>query len=145
MFQYPVEQGPGIRHTLIVTFHRPVIDLGQNVALVTVGTKPVTTIWLQRDGTDEIRFVLTDPLDSVTGTPMRIVPSHAYRIDIITDPNIRSVTVSSQQTNLLTGILSSIGPGVVHPSPSSSGSPSPMSVVDATGPAPTMSLCRSLP
>jgi hypothetical protein len=39
---YPVELGPGFHHTLELTFHGPVQELGQSVPLATVGTTTIS-------------------------------------------------------------------------------------------------------
>jgi hypothetical protein len=44
---HPVELGPDVRHTLDITLHGPVTDIGRGVSLVTVGTKSASTISLQ--------------------------------------------------------------------------------------------------
>jgi hypothetical protein len=114
--------------------------------LVTVGTNAASTISVQPYGAGEIRFSLTDPRGSTLGAPVRVEEDRTVRITVVTDPNIHLVTVTSRQGQLLEGILSSHGPVVVHPLHSNPGQPPlAMTVVDATGPAPDMSLCRSLP
>jgi hypothetical protein len=143
---YPVELGPDVRHTLDLTFRGPVTNLGKSVPLVTIGTHALSTISVQPFGAGEVRFSLTDPRGSALGTPLRVEGGRTYRITIVTDPNLHVVSVSSPEGNLLSGLLSSHGPVVVHTLDSGPGQPPPaMTVVDATGPAPDMALCRSLP
>jgi hypothetical protein len=143
---YPVELGPEVIHTLDVTFRGPVADIGKSVPLVTVGTHAASTISVQPYGVGEIRFALTDPRGSALGAPVRVVEDRTLRITVATDPNIHLASVTSHQGQLLQGLLSSQGPVVVHTLHSTAGQPPlAMTVVDTTGPAPDMSLCRSLP
>ena len=143
---YPVELGPDVSHTLDVTFHGPVTNIGKSLPIVTVGTKAMSTISVQPYGVGKIRFRLTDPGGSALGTPVRVEPGRTYRFTIVTEPNIHFASVSSPQGHLLNGLLSTQGPVVLHTHHSNPGQLNPpMTVVDATGPAPDMSLCRSLP
>jgi hypothetical protein len=138
---YPVELGPGVRHVLDITFHGPVEDIGQSVPLLRVGAHTILSV--HPYGTDGIRFGLKDPLGSVVGSPMRVEIDRTYQISFVTDQFLHSVSISSQQGSLLRGIFS--GRGKVLVGTLRSSSRQPMTVTNASGPPPNVSLCRSLP
>jgi hypothetical protein len=141
----PVELGPSIRHTLDITFHAPITDIGSSVPLVKVGTKSVSSVSVQPYGTGAIRFSFAGPLGSAVSKPVPVQQSRTYRFTILTDPNVHDVSVRSGQGELLNGVLASPGPVVVHTMDSKLGHPPPpMTVIEETGPASDMSLCRSL-
>ena len=142
----PVELGQSIRHTLDITFHAPITDIGSSIPLVTVGTKPASILSVQPYGTDAIRFSFAGPFGSAVSTAVPIQESRTYRFTIVTDSNVHDVSVTAGQDELLSGVLASPGPVLVHTTNFSLGHPPPpMTVIEATGPTPDMSLCRSLP
>ncbi len=141
-----VELGPGVRHTLDITFHGPVADTSSGVPLVTVGTKMGSTISVQPYGSDEVRFVLKGPFGSTMGLPMKIESSRTYPITIVSDPYLHEMSVSSQQSVLLSGGLFGEAPILVHVESSKVGQPPlPITVAEASDPSQSKTLCQSLP
>ncbi len=142
---YPIELGPGVLHTLDITFRGAVSQLGSGLPLVTFGTRSATTVFVEPDGVHDIRFMLKGPSGSTTGSPVPVNGSQVYRFSIITDQNLDSVSVTSRRGTLLTGYSSSHGRVFVHTLQSGPGkSPLPVTVANVKGSAPNMSLCRSL-
>ncbi len=144
-----VEQGPEVRHTLDITFHGPVADIGSSVPLISIGTPIVGTISVEPYGTSAIRFSLKYPLGSSPGTPMQVEEGRTYQITFVTDPYLHYVSITSQQGILLSDIslflLSPGGPVVVHTTQSGPvHAQQPMTVVEAKGSVANVSLCRSL-
>ncbi len=139
---YPVQLGPDLLHTLNITPGKLTFP-EESVPLVTIGTKAVSTIYLQRFADGHIRFSLSDPYSSAVGTTIPVTKSGTYRVEILTDPYRHLVSVTWRGTNVLTGILSSHGPVVVLPLRPTSGQPPPPTVVELSSGTST-SLCRSL-
>ena len=141
----PVELGPSIRHTVDITFHAPITDIGSSVPLVTVGAKSVSVLSVQAYGTGAIRFSFAGPLGSVVSTAVPIQESKTYRFTILTDSNVHEVSVTSGQEELLSGVLASSGPVLVHTTNSGPGQTlPPLTVTEPIGPRPDMALCRGL-
>ena len=142
---FPVELGPGVRHTLDITFNEPIAGNGESVPLLSVGSRSASTISVQPYGTREFRFTLTGPGGISVSIPVPLTVHRTYRITIVTDPYLHLVSITSGQSELLHSYLLSQGPIVVHTFPTNSVQSSvPVTVADMTGPAPDMSLCRSL-
>ena len=88
------------RHTLDITFHAPITDIGSSIPLVTVGTKPASILSVQPYGTDAIRFSFAGPFGSAVSTAVPIQESRTYRFTIVTDSNVHDVSVTAGQDKL---------------------------------------------
>ena len=148
----PVELGAGVVHTLDVTVHQPDQLVGQSIPLLSTGK---ATVVMQADGPRSFRFWLTDPLLSTTvkdpltlgASKIRLVPNHTYAFSIVTDQerHIVEVFAGGGDSPIMEGTLASTGAVKVYAGPLSAvGKTSAISVVDRTGAAPAMPLCRSL-
>ena len=141
----PVEQSRGINHTFTVEFNRTVRPSDGPVVLLTYGK---STLVLQPTGTDRVRFVVEDPgAPSVTWPPastasVTVVPHTAYGVEAMTDPNMKEILAGGMGVGIQ-HYLAGDGPAVVVTGPSG-GTPSLATVSDASAPAPSMALCRSL-
>jgi hypothetical protein len=137
-----VEQGPAVRHTLNITFHGPVADIGTSVPVISLGTPTVSSISVEPYGTGAIRFSITG---SSPGTAMQVQQGRTYQITFVTDPYLHYASVTSQQGTLLTGAIFGGGPVVVHTTQSGPvHAQQPMTVTEPKGAVPNVSLCRSL-
>lgn len=143
-FWKTVEQGQSVRHTLDITFNGPLADIGSSVPLISIGTPIVSTISVEPYGTAAIRFSLKNPRGSSSGRAMQVEEGRTYQITFVTDPNLHLVSVTSQQGTLLSGFYPG-GPVVVHTTQFDPVHPQqPMTVSEAKGSVPNVSLCRSL-
>jgi hypothetical protein len=138
----PVEQGPGIIHLVQVDFRRPVAPGDPAVTLLNWGR---TRVQLVPAGSNSVRTVVEDPGGSTTAwPPLRTAPQAvaagiAYTLEIVTDPNLNSVVAGGLGGGIV-HYLAGKGPAVVPP-PSDSAQ---ASVIDVTGPTPSMALCHHL-
>jgi hypothetical protein len=145
----PVEQGPGINHTIDFSFDQPVAALHQAVPVVTVGR---SSLVIEPAGAGQVRFRVENPgapspdYPSAVGSPWRPVLHYVYQLDVMTDPYLRSIFAQfSNGDGIVSHYLAGRGPAVVQTTgPATSGGPPPVSVTDVTGPPPNMGLCRAL-
>ncbi len=141
----PVEQGPGINHTLTVEFHDTVRRGDPPVRLLTYGK---TSLLLVPTGTNRVHFVLTDPgAPSVTWPPattasVAVVPGTAYGVVAMTDPNMKTILAGGMGVGIQ-HFLGGDGPAVVAATGAGSAS-GPATVTEIATPASSMALCRSL-
>lgn len=141
----PVERGPSALHALAITFRGAVARLGHGLPLVTIGTRSASTIFVEPDGKHDVRFVLRRPNGSTIGSPVPAKANEVYRISIITDQYLDSVSVTSPGGTLLSGFSSSQGRITLHTLQSGSGKFAlSITVTNATASLPKTSLCRSL-
>lgn len=137
----PVEQGPGITSLVQVVFHHPVAAGDPAVTLLTWGQ---TRVLLEPSGPDTVRTVVEDPggpagvWPPLSTAPQPVVPGTVYTMEIITDPNLNSIVAGGLGGGIV-HYLAGRGPAVVHGSTGDLAS-----VTDATGPPPSMALCRKL-
>ena len=140
----PVEQGPGISHTLEVVFRRPVAAGDAPVTLLSWGP---TRVDLVPSGAGSVRTVVTDPggppgaWPPLSTGPQRVEPGVGYRITVVTDPYLQSITAGGLGGGIV-HFLAGSGPAVLHTTPAGPGDGSLASVTDVTGPPPSMALCR---
>ncbi len=146
----PVEQGPGINHTIGFAFNQPVSQLRRSLPVMTFGQ---STLVLEPAGPGRARFRLENPgaasvpWPSATGWsfPVNNVRKGYYQINVMTDPNLNSIEVWWYGSKMFGHYLAGRGPAVVEPTRAAPGGPPPtVSVWDMTGPAPNMKLCRSI-
>jgi hypothetical protein len=96
-------------------------------------------------GKHDFRFVLMTSNGSTIGSPVPAKANQVYRISIITDQYLDSVSVTSVGGTVLSGFSSSQGRITLHTLQSGSGKvPLPITVTNAGASLPKMSLCRSL-
>ncbi len=134
------------RHTLDITIHGPTSKLGQEVPLMTVGTRSPYQLSMIPNGVGHIRFVLRSAQAPIVGLPMQVEPDTTYRLTIDTDLTEDYLSVTSQSGEVLLESFRPLhNPIVVHTQNSHAGGPPvPVSVVDISRPASKDSLCRSL-
>ena len=142
----PVEQGPGINHTLTVEFHGTVRRGDPPVRLLTYGT---SSLVLVPTGTDRVRFVLEHPgapsvaWPPATTAPVTVVPHMAYGVVAMTDPNLKTMLAGGMGVGIQ-HYLAGDGPAVVATTATGAASGSTATVTAIATPAPSMQLCRSL-
>ncbi len=142
-----VEQGPGINHTLHLSFARPPQPGDPPVTLMTYGA---TSLVLQTTGVGRVRLAVVNAgAPNVTWPPavsnsQRVQLHRRYALTVQTDPNLHSISVNG----LGGGIghyLAGSGPAVIMTTgASSSAGNGSVSVVDASRPSPPTKLCQSL-
>ena len=145
----PVEQGPGINHTIDFSFDQPVSALHQAVPVVSVGRSALV---IEPAGAGQVRFRVENPgalapgYPSAVGSPWQPVLHYVYQLDVMTDPYLRSIFAQFSNGNgIVSHYLAGRGPAVVqNTGPATGGSAPVLSVTDVTGPPPNMSLCRGL-
>jgi hypothetical protein len=143
----PVEQGPGIKHALTVTFNRTMNRSDAPVALLTYGKSILVAV---PTGADHFRLQVDNPgAPGVTWPPaatnsFEVKEGTPYRITVVTDPNLQSIEVEGLGDGI-EHYLAGKGPALVHATGDAAGtSPPPVSVVDSTKGEPSMALCKSL-
>jgi hypothetical protein len=140
----PVEQGPGITHVLRVVFRHPVAAGDPSVPLLSWGA---TEVLLVPAGAGTVRTVVEHPggpsgsWPPLSTGPQSVVPGVAYSLEIITDPNLHSITAGGLGGGVV-HYLAGPGPAVLHTT--SDGASVPVTVEDATGPPPSMALCHAV-
>jgi hypothetical protein len=143
----PVEQGPGINHTMTVEFNRTVRAGDRPVVLLTYGP---SSLVLEPTGTDRVRFVVEHagapsvhwPPTSTASVP--VVPHTVYGVVAMTDPNMKEILAGGMGVGV-EHYLAGDGPAVVVTTPASSGNDAgPVTVTDISPAPSSMSLCRSL-
>lgn len=91
------------------------IEFEQNGECYDKGPKvSVSILSVQPDGSRAIRGSIAGPLGSVVSTAVPVQESRTYRFTILTDSNVHDVSVTSGQEELLSGVLASSGPVLVH-------------------------------
>jgi len=148
----PVEQGPGINHTLTVEFNRAVRPTDRPVVLLTYGK---ATLLLEPTGSDRVRFVVQDPgapsvhWPPATTSSVAVVPHTVYGVEAMTDPNMHEILAGGMGVGIQ-HYLAGDGPAVVAVTPPTTGQAAPtgqagLATVSDISPAPfSMALCRSL-
>jgi len=144
----PVEQGPGINHTIDLAFDRPASALGRALPIVTVGHSALV---IEPAGAGLVRFRVVNPgapapaYPSAVGSPWRPTLRVVYQLDVMTDPYLRSIYVKfANGAGIVSHYLAGRGPALVQTTSAATGDHLPVSVSDVLGPPPSMSLCRSL-
>jgi hypothetical protein len=145
----PVEQGPGINHTIDFSFDQPVSALHQAVPVVSVGRSALV---IEPAGVGQVRFRVENPgapspdYPSAVGSPWQPVLHYVYQLDVMTDPYLRSIFAQFSNGNgIVSHYLAGRGPAVVqNTGPATGGGAPVLSVTDVTVPPPNMSLCRGL-
>ena len=142
-----VEQGPGINHTLHLSFAQLPQPGDPAVTLMTYGA---TSLVLQTTAVGRVRLAAVNAgAPNVTWPPavsnsQRVQLHRRYALTIMTDPNLHSISVNG----LGGGIghyLAGSGPAVIMTTGASSGAGNGyLSVVDASRPSPPTKLCQSL-
>jgi hypothetical protein len=140
----PVQQGPGIIHTVSVTFNVPQQDVTTPVPILTFGK---TTLYVEQGAYQNIQLQVVNAgakgisFPTTTGGAYPIVPHINYTFDIVTDPNMNAIEVSRLGSKILGHYLPGRGPATVLTTPGSS----PVAVSDVTQPGSSQTgLCRSL-
>ncbi len=142
----PVEQGPGISHTLEVVFRHPVEPGDPAVTLVSWGR---TLVQLVPSGVDSVRTVVSDPggpagaWPPLSTGPQPVEAGVPYQITVITDPYLQSITAGGLGGGIV-HFLAGSGPAVLHTTPEGAPDTSAVSVTDATGAPPSMALCHQV-
>jgi hypothetical protein len=142
----PVEQAPGINHTLAVTFNRGTKTPLPPVPLLTFGA---TTLAVGT-GPGFAQLVILNPSDpadwpGTAGGTFQIKIHHTYRIEVMTDPNLNYLRVVWFGQKDIEHYLQGPGPAVVDATPTTSGGAQPPdTVTNVTSPAPPMRICESL-
>ncbi len=146
----PVEQGPGISHTVGFTFNRSERYFNTPIPLLTYGK---STVELRPYSPGMVQIVVLNSGTPITwppavGWPFPIKYVHAqYRFTAVTDPNLNSISIVWYGTKMLGHYLGGSGPAVVKatPPPTSSTSALPVvTVAPVPTPPSTMRLCKSL-
>jgi hypothetical protein len=143
----PVEQGPGINSRVLVTYTSPASAFGRGIPLLSIGHD---TVVIRSAGKRSVQFVLDKPFSSSPGKVFTPRPGKTYHLIVETDPYLNRIVVNQGPINVISGVLSGIGPGVppliLHnqPAPGQRRAPGPMTVARGRLPAQDMSLCRSL-
>ncbi len=139
----PVEQGAGINHVIEVEFSRPVIRTDAPVPLLRFSK---ATLYAVPVGDGVIRLEVRGagaPSVSwppASSDPVSVSPHTAYRITVMTDPNLQSIVVGG----LGVGVghyLAGTGPAVVA---ATNGTGGIASVTELRSPPAPTTLCRSL-
>jgi hypothetical protein len=140
----PVEQGPGIIHTIDVTFNEPQRDVVPPVPILNFGK---TTLYVEQ-GTDEnIQLQVVNAgassisFPTTTGGAFPIVDHITYQFQVVTDPNMNAIEVSRLGSKILGHYLPGSGPATVLNTPPNS----PVAVSDVTQPdSGQVNLCQTL-
>jgi hypothetical protein len=143
----PVEQGPGVNHTMTIEFNRTVRSSDRPVVLLTYGKSSLVVV---PTGTDRVRFEVLDPGDpSVSWPPattasVTVAPHTSYGVVAMTDPNMKMILAGGMGVGI-EHYLAGDGPAVVATTPAADGGGAGLATVtDISQPAPPMTLCRSL-
>ncbi len=142
----PVEQS-GYRNVLRVTFNKPMSGSGTSIPLVTIGPDTVVLKSLGDAGTGRIRvgFDLDDPQAPSSGASLVLSLGRSYRTVVVTDPELRRVTMSfgSDPVPVLDTYLPDGGPISLYSSTGAARPPASVGrIVDSSPPG--LSLCRNL-
>jgi hypothetical protein len=142
----PVEQGPGINHTLSVVYNKTVRPSDGPVTLLTYGK---SSLVLVPTGVDRVQFVVKNSgmpsvlWPSASSGSISVVPHQPFDVVAMTDPNLQSILAGGQDVGVQ-HYLGGTGPAVIATTVDLSGSGDLATVKDISTPAPPMTLCRSL-
>jgi len=140
----PVEQGPGIIHTIDVTFNEPQSAVDPPFPILRFGN---ATLDVEQGPFEDVQLQVVNAgaksvsFPSAVGGNFPISPGVTYQFQVITDPNMNAIEVSQGGSKIIGHYLPGKGPATVLETPPSS----PIVVTDVTTPAKgEISLCRSL-
>ena len=143
----PIQQGPGIAHTIDVTFNTDQRYLTHPVPILTFGgaslylrQSPLGNMEVQvvNEGADSLPFPLP------TGGAFPVFVHHGYQFQVVTDPNMNAITVWQDGHKVMGHYLAGQGAAHVLVTPASAGR-APVVVRDVTPYDPHLvNLCRSL-
>jgi hypothetical protein len=142
----PVEQS-AYRNALRVTFRHPMVSPGTSFGIVTVGPDTVVVRSLEDAGPGRIRvgFDLESPAAPSAGASIVVTVGQSYRAVVVTDPELRRVTMSfgSDPVPVLDTYLPDDGPIAVFSAAGVARPPASVARIAQSNP-PGLSLCRSL-
>jgi hypothetical protein len=143
----PVEQGPGINHTLTVEFNRTVRTTDPPVVLMTYGK---SSLLLVPTGVNRVRFEVKDPgapsvlWPSATTSSVAVEPHTAFGVVAMTDPNMKMILAGGMGVGIQ-HYLAGSGPAVIATTAGTPGHAAVLASVSDVSPAASpMTLCRSL-
>jgi hypothetical protein len=142
----PVEQSSSIIHTVDISVRATLLNSQTSVPLAIIGGDHPTTLWVGPSGPGAIRFTMSGPLGPLTSPPMSVDVGTTYRLSVVLDTFLHSVSITSAQ-GLVFGVLPLLSTGhvVMKGSQSSAGSdPLLVSVRGPAEPLPPGSLCQRL-
>jgi hypothetical protein len=134
-----VQYGPRIVYDVSLTLRAPVDRMKGRVPIVAVGPD---TIWMAAAGPGAVRFGLDDGSIQSIGPPLDLVPNFSYPIELVVDPYLRWLTMTTFGKTFLTAEWRH-GPNqpVSGVQPAPGGFPFTTTVADT---AQDVSLCRGL-
>lgn len=139
----PVEQASAITHAFHITFRRP--EGGEPTGPVPVISSGPYTVSVRLISARYARFAFDGPGTHVIGARVTVHYGETHPVAITLDPTLDVVSVVFDQAGVLSGVLSSNGPVVLHPQEGGPGGPAPVvTVVPAQEHSVRMPLCRSL-
>ncbi len=145
----PVEQGPGIIHTIGFTFNQPESALTHPITLLTYGA--ASLVLRPASPAGYVQFVVEHsgtsiPWPSPVGWHFPIKYLHSqYKLTVTTDPYLNQIVVTWYGTKMIGHYVAGDGPAVVHVTPTSTTGTTPVVTVrELPTPTPDMSLCQSI-
>jgi hypothetical protein len=144
-----VEQGPGIIHTIGVTFNQPESALTHPITLLTYGA--ASLVLRPASPAGYVQFVVEHsgtsiPWPSPVGWHFPIKYLHSqYKLMVTTDPYLNQIVVTWYGTKMIGHYVAGDGPAVVHVTPvPTTGTTPVVTVRELPTPTPDMSLCQSI-
>ncbi len=135
----PVQLGPGIIYDVTLTFRAPIDRMRGRVPILTLGHD---TLWVEAADPQQVAFGLDDPRVPTVGAEKLLPPGFSYPVELIVDPYLRLLTMSTFGHNLLSAEWVNGPVGSVRAvQPARGGYPYTISV-QASGQ--DVGLCRSL-
>jgi len=143
----PVQEGPGIIHTINVTFNEPQRAITRPVPILTYGR---ATLYLEQGADENVQLQLTNAgassisFPSPIGGAFPVFVHHGYQFTVMTDPNTNAFEVWQDGSKIMGHYAGGHGPAVVLATPTT-GPPPPIVVADTTNLSQhPIALCRSL-
>jgi len=94
----PVQLGPGIIYDVTLRFRAPIDRIRGRVPILTIGRD---TLWVEAAGSQQVAFGLDDPRVPAGGAEKLLPPNFSYPVELIVDPYLRLLTMSTFGHNLL--------------------------------------------
>ena len=140
----PVQRGSSIRHTVDISVRAPLSDGQALVPVATIGGDHPSTLSVRPSGPGAIRFTMNGPFGTLTGKPMPVDVGRTYRLSVVLDTYLHSVSITSAHGQDFQDLLNT-GHVVMKGSQSRAGSdPLSVSVHGPAEPLPPGSLCQRL-
>jgi hypothetical protein len=135
----PVQLGPGIIYNVTLTFRAPIDHIVGRVPILTLGRD---TLWVEAADSQQVAFGLDDPRVPTAGAESLLRPNFSYPLELLVDPYLRSLTMTTFGHNLLSAEWVNGPVGSVRAVPPTRGGYPYTIAVQASGQ--NVGLCRSL-